>query len=586
MVDPRLWYEYRPGQRVMTRERVAGTVTAVEDGSRAGDETYLVRLDGGLGGGEYASSELAPLGEQATASGGTAAEHYPGLAGVLVDRPPMAPSVPASDYHGGRVLAKTAGHWVDTDRSERLDRLAAELLTEANADRWRPDYEGEPAPYAVTDGLLARTAATCPCGTPARYDPDNGWQHSDTSYSHDGAFRGRSVSDLMREAGWVSDLLKPPADPDSSYDWCRFRRDSHCWYPRGLDAQATQRAGYAVWTSVDRGRCPRGSWALQESCPLGKPGDHVPGGMPYATAAGATRPEDIVESEADPAGWEDDVRYRVNCPQHGPGQLWHRDWGDALSSARRHLDSEHHASHATASAPALTRTPDAGTRYITPAEARGNSRPVSREEFDDIAMRGRGMVDQMRHDRAPLTGLDQQWGQVKEHAYGEARKPWGGATIDAHTGVALESDADKYALSVKPPGMQSVSVHEGADRHTFHRAMDSALARFRPLLENGRHHLGVFHDDDQKRIDIDPVVVVDTPDEVEAIGAHTHAIGGAYHFRTGDGYFPPHVKGDDKRGAVSELGQPVRWSGPGHWRSYAESVQPGYTHPDDEGTPA
>lgn len=342
MVHAELWWDYRPGQRVMTREGVAGTVQAVQDGSQPGDETYLVSLDAGLGGGEYGPSELAPLGETATATLGTAAEHYPELTDILADRPPMAPSVPAAEYRGGRVLAKTAGRWVDTERSERLDRLAGELLTEANADRWRPSYEGEPSPYVELDGgALARTAATCPCGTPARYDPSNGWQHSDTSYSHDGEYHGRSVSDLMREAGWVSDLLKSPAEPDASYDWCRFRRDSHCWYPRGLDAQATQRDGYAVWTSVDRGRCPRGSWALQERCPLGRPGPHVPGGLGYATASAAMQPEDIVESEADPAGWEDDVRYRVNCPEHGVGQLWRRDWGAALADARRHLEGHH-----------------------------------------------------------------------------------------------------------------------------------------------------------------------------------------------------------------------------------------------------
>lgn len=594
MVDSELWWDFRPRQRVMTRERIAGTVEDVLDGPQPGSETYLVRLDGGLGGGEYGPSELAPLSESTTAAAraGTAAEHYPELGDILVDRPPMAPSVPASEYHGGRVLAKVAGHWVDTDRSERLDRLAGELLTEANAERWRPDYEGEPSPYVVLGDSLARTAATCPCGTPARYDPDNGWQHSDTSYSHDGEFHGRSVSDLMREAGWVSDLLGPPTHPDSSYDWCRYRRDSHCWYPRGLDAEATRQAGYAVWASVDRGRCPRGSWALQEGCPVGRPGPHAPGGLPYATAAEAG-PERLVERRLKPTGWGDDSEeYRVSCPEHSVAGRWTDDWAAAMSNAKRHLESAHAGpvrapegvlyGSALASAPTLTRSPDAGTRRITPDEARGNSRPVSTEEFDRIAMRGRQMVDQMRHDRAPLTGLDQRWDQVKEHAYGEARKPWGGATIDAHTGVALESDADKYALSVKPPGMRSVSVHEGADHDTFHHAMDSALARFRPLLENGRHHLGVFHDDDQKRIDIDPVVVVDTPDEVEAIGAHTHAIGGAYHFRTGDGYFPPHVADEGKRAAVGELGQSVRWSGPGHWRSYAEAVQPGYVHPDDQ----
>lgn len=217
--------------------------------------------------------------------------------------------------------------------------------------------------------------------------------------------------------------------------------------------------------------------------------------------------------------------------------------------------------------------------YITQAEARGNSRPVSREEFDSISGRGRSLLDQMRQGRAPLTGLDQKWAGLKRDLYPEVRKPWGGATIDAHTGVPLEQGADRYALSVKPAEAKSVSIHERAPRRVFESAMDLARRKFGPLLENGSHYLGVFHDDDNRRIDFDPVVVVDHPDDVEAIGAHTHAIGGAYHFATGDGYFPPHVADAQRQAA---LGAPVTWHGPGHWRSHAEQVQPGYRHPDDD----
>lgn len=37
----------------------------------------------------------------------------------------------------------------------------------------------------------------CPCGVPVEYDPQDGWQHADGSISHDGEFRGKSVSDLV-----------------------------------------------------------------------------------------------------------------------------------------------------------------------------------------------------------------------------------------------------------------------------------------------------------------------------------------------------------------------------------------------------
>lgn len=237
--------------------------------------------------------------------------------------------------------------------------------------------------------------------------------------------------------------------------------------------------------------------------------------------------------------------------------------------------------------------------YITREEARGNSRPVSKDEFRTMADEGRQMLDTMHRGKSPITGLDDNWERLKAHSWGEVQKPWGGATIDSHTGVPLESNADKYALTVKPSGMNSVSVPENTDQNTFYQAMEHARDQFRPLLENQQYHLGVFHDDDNKRIDLDPVLVVNTPEEVEKIGAQTHAIGGAYHFRSGDGYWPPHVADggeamahpeDNREGArkeadyVDEEERAGTFKGPGHWRSQAEEVQPGYEHqlPEDE----
>ena len=60
-----------------------------------------------------------------------------------------------------------------------------------------------------------------------------------------------------------------------SVDWCRFRRDQHCWYPIGLDEEASAVAGYAVWIPQDRGYCPRNQWAEQQLCPApSEPGPH------------------------------------------------------------------------------------------------------------------------------------------------------------------------------------------------------------------------------------------------------------------------------------------------------------------------
>ena len=214
---------------------------------------------------------------------------------------------------------------------------------------------------------------------------------------------------------------------------------------------------------------------------------------------------------------------------------------------------------------------------ITAAEARGNSRPVSYEEFQHLAALGNSWIDRAKRDSQPITGLDRNWDVIKDHAYGEAQKPWGGATIDAHSGIALASDADKYALSVKPKGMDTVSVPETASREEFGAAMDRARELFRPALERRGFHLGVFHDDETGRIDIDPVAIVDSPALVEQVGSYTRAIGGAFHFKSGDGFWPPHVA-EAKTMAGGET--TIHFEGPGQWHTQAVAVQE--PEPDDE----
>src|SRR5204862_7128085 len=107
---------------------------------------------------------------------------------------------------------------------------------------------------------------------------------------------------------------------------------------------------------------------------------------------------------------------------------------------------------------------------------------------------------------------------------------------------ALQTNAELYALTVKAPGQDTVTIPEDASPAYFAAAMAEARTRFEPQLSRAQHYLGVFHDDADHRIDIDPVLVVRSPNEVDAIGPYTHAVGGAYNFATRHGYFPPHVQ--------------------------------------------
>lgn len=87
--------------------------------------------------------------------------------------------------------------------------------------------------------------------------------------------------------GWLFDKITQPVydyakdrfGTEPSFDWCRFRHDSHCFFPKDLDVQATEQAGYDVWIPIDRGYCPRIKWKQQQECPIGEPGpnSHEPG---------------------------------------------------------------------------------------------------------------------------------------------------------------------------------------------------------------------------------------------------------------------------------------------------------------------
>jgi len=209
---------------------------------------------------------------------------------------------------------------------------------------------------------------------------------------------------------------------------------------------------------------------------------------------------------------------------------------------------------------------------IGPEHARGNSRPVSHDEFQALARKGNRWIDQAKNGRQPITGLDGPgWELVKQRSYAEARKSWGGETIDTDTGQPLPQGADLFALSVKPRGMDTVSVPEHASYAEFSQAMDQAKERFRSALERRGFYLGVFHDDENHRIDIDPVAIVDSVDLVEQVGAYTRAIGGAYRFSDGNGYWPPHVP--DSVSTANDDDHQVHFAGPGQWHSQAVAIQ-------------
>lgn len=186
---------------------------------------------------------------------------------------------------------------------------------------------------------------------------------------------------------------------------------------------------------------------------------------------------------------------------------------------------------------------------ITPAEVagfgegEGVSQGVTAAEFFDIAARGRDMLANMADQASPHTGLTENFAALADNAWEQVQQSWGGVTIDAHSGEMLTGNEDKYAVSAKPGGVTTLSIPEHATEAQFRKALDKAVKEFGPLLQRAGHYLGIFHDDASGRIDFDPVVVMDSLHDSHAIGAYTRNVGGAYHFKSGNGYWPPHIAG-------------------------------------------
>lgn len=257
------------------------------------------------------------------------------------------------------------------------------------------------------------------------------------------------------------------------------------------------------------------------------------------------------------------------------GQGHQRDRDRILLAAETrvfHLEGQHdQASHAGGRGKAA----DTGDfAPITADEARGNSRAVSSEEFQRLAAIGQEQIDELAADTQPI-GLDENWDSIQQQAFDASQESWGGATIEARTGEFLASDADRYALTVKEPGMETVTVPEGASADEFNTAMTEARDKFRPILERRDHYLGVFHDDDLNRIDFDPVTVVDSLDKVETIGAATRAVGGAYNFADGNGYWPPHVDDDAvvASASMASMKEKTKFKGPAEWKRQAKQLE-------------
>lgn len=282
-MDPDLHRDFAVGDRVQTVDGVPGTVQSIEDGPIGGAEVYEVVLDGGMGGGDYSASQLTPIAslrpssarvastttdeDDEDADGYTArlaSDWYPELAEILHARPPLAhSSVVASRRTAKWVVADEDGNVLfgPTDDSREAKDFAAEVIeTDGTAEVHPWSDGGEFSGWANGSNAEADTSHLAAHETSVAIRPTS-------------SFLDRVMDPLMRAVDEsFPDQAWNPEGNKSVADWCRFRRDERCYYPKDLDHAATAREGYAVWIPHDRGICERGSHAAQKACPIGAPG--------------------------------------------------------------------------------------------------------------------------------------------------------------------------------------------------------------------------------------------------------------------------------------------------------------------------
>lgn len=102
-----------------------------------------------------------------------------------------------------------------------------------------------------------------------------------------------------KEAGFWSGFFGNPPASGVNYDWCKFRFNQRCIFPKNLDVQKTLQTGQARWVPQMRGRCGR-DWNQQSQCPISEPG---PNARQLGVAAKDPRFAEVGGPMQDDDGW-------------------------------------------------------------------------------------------------------------------------------------------------------------------------------------------------------------------------------------------------------------------------------------------
>jgi len=155
--------DYQVGQHVMTVDGIAGLISDIKDGPVSGTEIYHIVLDNNLGAGEYSPNQIKSVvanksvQAQVISNVVTAADDYPELGNILIERPDIA----INTKMGSRIFGK---------RSNCADCGTNMVI---------PDEEEEPLcnPCSSKNGGLAGLKKTFGENPKGKYGVDLGGEH-------------------------------------------------------------------------------------------------------------------------------------------------------------------------------------------------------------------------------------------------------------------------------------------------------------------------------------------------------------------------------------------------------------------------
>lgn len=308
--------EFRPGDRVRVVEGYLGTVIA--EHAKVDGTYYDVILDNGAGEGLWSENELEPTSVVAStisriaAERRLAAEDYPEVGQLVMAHPDHELSIPEPQslalalkvaVHEKSAAAKVHCTDCDTDYfadgEDEIEKHKAKhaLYLPVNLDKdhrsegwndgYQHGYEGTgQKPLRLEAAYVTQYLMGWANGVKERFAPDTTMLTDDLNQQEPSILPMTPIE--AKVAGVIRDFIDgwrnpPAAGHEPSFDWCRFRRDSRCYFPKELNRAASDLAGYAVWVPEERGYCKRIAWEDQEACPVSQPGPNVPGGMIDAT---------------------------------------------------------------------------------------------------------------------------------------------------------------------------------------------------------------------------------------------------------------------------------------------------------------